>query len=481
MSASPTEGSPSVLWICTDQHRFDTLGCAGADFIDTPHIDALAADGVRFDRAYCQAPVCTPSRASFLTGRYPSATNVRTNGQPIPRSERLVTAMLAEEGYHCGLAGKLHISPTNAPEEYPPHTNEPARRIEDGYGTFRWAPAHYMDVPGNEYRAWLRDRGLDYDQDPHSDTEHVSIGPDADHQHTTWCADRAIDFLRHRSDADAPWLFSLNFLDPHHPWDPAPAYLDKYEQRLDDLPTPNYEPGELDDKPTIQRLNTEPEFAGMDEHDHRMRWAATCAMVDLIDDQVGRILETLDATGQRDDTIVVFMADHGELHGDHGNYRKGPYFYEPSVRVPLLFSGPGIESGVETDALVELLDIAPTLLSAADIDPPLGMQGQSLWPVLAGDRDDHRADVYCSHLAAQSPHELDSPRLHSMLRTPQYKLVRHHGTDEGELYDLDADPKETHNRFEDPEYHDVRLELTTRMTDRMAATADPEPENTGRW
>lgn len=219
----------------------------------------------------------------------------------------------------------------------------------------------------------------------------------------------------------------------------------------------------------------------MSETDHRMRWAATYAMVELIDDQVGRMRTTLEETGQLDNTIVVFMADHGELHGDHGNNSKGPYFYEPSGRVPLLFAGPDIEEHVVTDSFVELVDIAPTLLEAAGLDVPLRMQGRSLWPLLTGERDDHRTDVYCEQYAAQSPHELADAGLRTMLRTDRYKLVRHHGTDAGELYDLDADPTETVNRYDDPDYREIQTRLMTRLADRMAGTADPLPENVGTW
>ena len=146
---------PNVLWICTDQQRHDTLGCQGNDFVRTPHLDRLAAGGMRFTRAFSQSPVCTPSRASFLTGRYPRTTRCRQNGQSIPEDEVLVTRLLADAGYTCGLAGKLHLSPC-----HPEVTHGSERRIADGYDEFHWS--HHPspdDWPTNEYFHWLRERG----------------------------------------------------------------------------------------------------------------------------------------------------------------------------------------------------------------------------------------------------------------------------------------------------------------------------------
>jgi choline-sulfatase len=479
----PDRDRPNVLWICTDQQRFDTLGCYGNDHVDTPNIDRLAERGTRFERAYCQSTVCAPSRASFLTGRYPRTTGVRQNGQSMPDDERLVTRELADRGYTCGLAGKLHISACNPTKDRDPATE---RRVDDGYHEFNWSHDTGAGWPTNEYRRWLADRGVEYQQTDFDHAGHVQVGPDAENHQTTWCAERAVSFVESAADFDAPWLYSVNPFDPHHPFDPPRAYLEQYLDDLTDIPEPNYDPGELDEKSPFQRIdhrgayNKEMyEVPEMGARDHRLVRAAYYAMVDLIDDQVGRILDTLDRTGQREDTLVVFTSDHGELLGDHGVYLKGPHFYEPSVRVPLIVAGPGVDAR-ETDAMVELVDLAPTLVEAASAPVPEGMQGESLWPLLRGETDGWRDSVYCEYYNAMSWHE-NPKAFATMVRTDEAKLVQYHGIDGGELYDLAADPDERHNLWTDPDSQDRKVDLLATLTDRMAETADPLPEREAPW
>lgn len=475
---------PNVLWICTDQQRFDSLGCYGNEYVDTPNIDRLAERGVQFDRAFCQSPICAPSRASFLTGRYPRTTGVRQNGQQIPESETLVTKTLADDGYTCGLAGKLHIGPCNPRADDRPMME---RRIDDGYAEFHWSHDPNRTWPTNEYRQWLRERGEEYDPTPHPDSEHVETGVAPENMQTTWCAQKAINFVEEAADFEHPWLYSVNFFDPHHPFVAPEEYLERYEAILDELPLPEYEEGELDDKPDFHEdyhrgAYRNPDmypFAEMDETDHRLLRAAHWAMVDLIDDQVGRLLDALERSGQREDTLVIFMSDHGELLGDNGAYLKGPFFYEQSVRVPLIASMPGeIREGATSDALVELVDLAPTLLDAAGVEREPGMQGESLWPMLTGeaDLDDHRDAVYAECYNAPGAHWDETRQYATMIRTDRYKLVKLHGEDTGELYDLEADPTETNNRWDDPEYADRKTQLLSALTDQMAWTADPLPE-----
>jgi arylsulfatase A-like enzyme len=483
-----SNSQPNVLWICTDQQRFDTLGCYGNEHVETGNLDRLAAEGVRFDRCYSQSPVCTPSRASFLTGRYPRTTRCRQNGQAIREDETLVTTMLADRGYTCGLSGKLHVAPC-----HPDRTDRPTmeRRIDDGYADFHWSHSASPLWPTNEYHQWLNERGREYERTPARDSEYVHTSMPAEHHQTTWCVQKAVDFVERNADFDRPWLFSVNPFDPHHAFDPPEEYLEAYLDRLDELPLPNYVPGELEDKPAFQRQDHEgaynqPDnfpYPEMDEADHRLVRAAYWAMIGLIDDQVGRLLAALDRTDQREDTLVIFTSDHGEMLGDHGIYLKGPYFYEPAVRVPLVVSGPGLPRGEATDALVELTDLAPTLLHAAGERPPPGMQGRSLWPRLAGDRslDDHRESVYCEYYNAMPWHDDPVSPYGTMLRTDRHKLVAMHRLETGELYDLDADPGETTNRWDDPAYESVKADLLGRLATRMAETVDPLPERQSNW
>lgn len=227
---------PNVLWICTDQQRFDTLGCYSNDFVETPNIDALADEGVCFERAYSQSPVCTPSRASFLTGRYPRTTGVRGNGHPIPDDETLVTHRLADEGYCCGLSGKLHIRPCHPNAKDLPLGES---RIDDGYSDFQWSHGTEYPSPANEYQSWLAEQGVEYEEEPIEGCEHATYGMPAEYHQTTWCMQRASSFIERAAEFNRPWLYSVNPFDPHHAFVAPDGYLQRYLNRLDDIPLPN--------------------------------------------------------------------------------------------------------------------------------------------------------------------------------------------------------------------------------------------------
>lgn len=468
---------PNILWICTDQQRPDTLGCYDNPWVKTPNLDALAKRGMLFEKAFAQSPVCSPSRASFLTGRYPRTCRCRQNGQAIPADEVPVTRLLDEAGYRCGLAGKLHLSPC-----HPKVAPEMERRIEDGYEVFHWSH-HPMGGWGNHnaYWAWLEQQGQTYTTRGHPECRLIGEGMPAEYHQTTWCADRAIDHINEARQDKRPWLFSVNFFDPHHGFDPPASHLARYADFIDDLPLPEYHDGELENKSSFQHLDHAGAYnkpgsyawSSMTSRDHRWVKAAYYAMIDLIDEQVGRILDALERSGQIDNTLIIFMSDHGEMLGDHGIYLKGPYFYDPAIQVPLIVAGPGVKPG-STKALVELVDIAPTLLETAGLPRHNGMQGLSLWPLLHDPADPHRDSVYCEYYNAMPWHKKPEAHL-TMVRTDRFKLTVNHSENSGELYALDSDPGETNNRWNDPALTAIQSELLLQLTHRMAWTADPLP------
>ncbi|MHC4875875.1 MAG: sulfatase family protein [Planctomycetota bacterium] len=466
---------PNILWLCTDQQRYDTIRSLGNELIRTPNIDSLVENGVAFTQAYCQSPVCTPSRASFLTGRYPRTTRCRQNGQKIPADEVLVSRMFADAGYRCGLAGKLHLASCS--------DGKVESRIDDGYHDFHWSHHPQPDWPENAYTQWLSSKGQSWEQlYTGPSTGYVKEGVLAEHHQTTWCAEMTCDFIR--GNTGRPWFFSFNCFDPHHPFDPPPEYLAKYNPA--DMPLPKRRDGELASKTTFQQLDSEwahnspGEFhtGAMTDDDRRQVTAAYYAMCELIDDQVGRILQTLDETGQRDNTIVIFMSDHGEMLGDHDIYFKGPHFYDEAIRVPLVISCPQrFQSGLKVNGLTELLDLTPTLLEAAGLDVPSRVQGRSLIPHLTGnaDPDRHRDHVFCEYYNSWT----HSDAYGTMLRTDRAKIVVYHGTNQGELYDLESDPDEFTNLWDSPEHQSLKLEMMQRCFDASVLSMDPDPPRLG--
>lgn len=491
-------GRPNILWICTDQQRFDTIEALGNPHIRTPNLDRLAASGVAFANVYCQSPICTPSRASFLTGCYPSTIHDNRNGGawfPPESVRRLISRILAGTGYDCGLAGKLHLASCQ---------NRPEPRVDDGYRMFKWSHQPMPSPawpPGTEaYQDWLRGQGVDWAKE--FGARKLSGWPDAyqagisaKYDQTTWCAEEAMAFLR--EPRKTPWLMSVNPFSPHpvfpaqtreqqrlaeqrknltHPpprFFAAPEYLER--MKPEQMPLPVFQPSDLD---TFHQLG------GVDhqtttplqpaEYPARHMKAAYYASVELIDAQVGRLLDTLDETGQRDNTIVVFHSDHGEMLGDHGLVGKGCRFYEGAVHVPLLVSWPArFRRGVICDALVELTDIVPTLLESVGLPQPEYVQGRSLVPYLTGGAPDRpRRFVRCEYYDA-----IRMPRASraNMLFDGRWKLVVYHGQGLGELYDLKEDPGEFHNRWAEPAARQVKADLIARLLDDLALSADPGP------
>lgn len=465
---------PNILWFCTDQQRFDTIGALNNPYIRTPNLDRLVREGVAFTRAYAQATVCSPSRASFLTGRYPRTTRVTKNGAPyFPQDEVLVTKLLADAGYDCGLIGKLHLS--GIIDRIEP-------RNDDGYRVFKWSPAQRDAWPiGHDYQVWLREQGVDWK----TVYQGRNGGVDTPYHQTTWATEEAIKFIRHNS--QEPWLLSVNVYDPHEPFDPPKEYRDRY--RAEDMPLPKWKEGELANKPRIQQEDyvrggqggVGPSVANMTDREKQEYVADYYAMIELVDDNIGKLLDTLEQTGQRENTLIVFMSDHGEMLGDHGLILKGAHFYEGLVHVPLIMSWPGrLQENLVSDALVELVDIAPTLLELAGLDVPYYMQGKSLLPILEGKADPHyhKDSVYCEYYySLLGSHDNVYA---TMYYDGRYKLVVYHGEEVGELYDHEKDPDEFDNLWDRPDMLEKKLELMKKSFDASVFTVDPKPPLTMR-
>ncbi len=472
---------PNILWICTDQQRYDTIAALGNPYVSTPHLDQLAREGVAFERAYCQSPICTPSRASFLTGMYPSSLRVNRNGNPtFPDFPPLITKTLADHGYICGLIGKLHLTSAYGRIE---------ERADDGYAYWQYSHAPRDDWhSGHDYADWVRSRGAEL-----GELIQDAAGVPAELHQTTWCAEKTIEFIR--QNRSRPWLASVNIYDPHPPFNPPQAYRDLFDRghvkpplfRESDLAqqaklagiafqSQGRRPEHLDIKSPILPQSARPgldeaETAG--ERDAHSLIAAYYAMIKLIDDQMARIMEALEASGQRDNTVIIFTSDHGEALGDHGLIQKGCRFYEGLVRVPLIWSWRGhFVADVRSPALVELSDIVPTLLELAGLPRPDYLSGQSLLPILTGQcsPDRHRDYVRCEYIDA-----LDLPAYSAatMYYDGRYKITVYHSHQLGELYDLAEDPNEFNDLWDSPNHQSLKLDLLRRSFDATLLSLYP--------
>jgi arylsulfatase len=464
---------PNVLWYCADQQRYDTIRALGNPHVNTPNLDRLATEGVAFERAYCQSPICTPSRASFLTGKYPSTVHVNTNGnQAFPPGERLVTRRLADAGYRCGLAGKLHLAGAY-------HGRE--ARVDDGYSLFEYSHAPRDDWPvGHSYADWLRAQGVDagallalrrgHPADLIEPTAQSDNVPPHLHQ-THWCSEKAIEFIS--QPRDGPWLMSVNPYDPHPPYNPPFEYYRRYDPAA--LPGPRFRPSDLAHQKKLAGVDFQSPSLPPESFEGRKVQAAYYAMVEQVDHELGRILDALDRAGQAENTVVVFMSDHGEAMGDHGLVHKGCRFFDGLTRVPLLFRWPGrFRAGLRASALVELTDVMPTLMELAGLPLPEGTQGRSLLPILTGraPADRHRDHVRCEYYNAVG---LPDQSFGTMYRDERWKLNVYHRHGLGELYDMVADPDEHDSLWDSPAHQSIKAELLQRAYDAQVAALDYGP------
>lgn len=479
---------PNIIVVTTDQQRTDTLGCYGSSFVRTPNIDGLARQGMRFDRAYTCSPVCTPSRVSLFSGQLPSRHGAWNVGVNYRGGDLALPRQLCDAGYQTHNIGKAHfqafgggfdesIESLGAWQKRFPAFNGPYF----GFEKVELSLGHTTFGVAGHYGAWVRDQvtraQFDEFHRAKNNGEFYFGGNAFDWSMPTrlhssvWTADRVISFLKSR-DTNRPFMLAIGFQDPHHPH----ALPHDFHDRVDPaaVPLPDFTPGELDDKPPHfgqahrGELETSPfrgdyqvagqsgsiDYRKVSESQARAGRAYYHSMVQLIDAQMGRILATLDELNLTQNTIVVFTTDHGEMLGDHGLWMKGPFHYEQLVRVPLIVRWPGaLRAGRATSSLYSHVDLTPTLLSAAGVKAATPMDGVDLTPLLRGDAEQVRevAIVEC----------VDDPRCLRLKTavTQTRKLTWYAGQTFGELYDLEKDPAEKINRWNDPAYAADRASL----------------------
>ncbi|HET6874754.1 MAG TPA: sulfatase-like hydrolase/transferase [Acidimicrobiales bacterium] len=494
-----------ILFVTTDQQRFDALGCNGGLIARTPVADRLAAEGINYTRAVNQNVVCMPARSTMITGQYPRTHGVYANGVPLPADAPSIAAYLNDHGYRTGLFGKAHFEPGMDLEGRWPE-NRFAR--EGTYGPHRGFErlelAMHGPLPLWHYGVWIRQQPGQHEKDFYQlfdggglngsgggDTGacQVKVNPvPRDLYHTDWVADRTISWLE-SLDSDDDWFCWMSFPDPHHPWDPPASELKRVPWR--DLDLPDGHPGSpeecrriLAQKPrhwlayydgSHSNLEGGPaDFvpANMTHDQVREINAFTHVENELIDEALGRVLSAIERRGWTGDTDVIFTTDHGELQGDFGLLFKGPYHCDALMRLPMIWRpapSAGVAPAVVTDPVGQL-DLAPTFAGIAGLPVPEWVEGA---PLPTGDGQG-RERVICEW---ESQFETEDLHLSTLYRdgwvVTEYGPGGGYDGSEGELYNLADDPHQWENRWDDPATKALREDLLADLHDHLPPPRQP--------
>lgn len=453
-----TEPRPNIVFIITDQQRYDTVAAAGFGHMITPNLDRLVNEGVLFSSMYVTAPSCAPSRASLFTGLYPHTTGVFRNDE---RWTHTWVQQLADAGYRTVNVGKMHTSPFEAPYGFHErHVTENKDRAHpalpyflDNWDKALWSRGH--EKPSRityrrrgDYRDSLGAFVWDLPADLHSDNFVPGL---AAHWIDTWRG-------------DGPFFLQVGIPGPHPPYDPTQDALDLYDGRA--VPMPLVDRASIGAEPAPLKALRGEHLAN--DHDavvhlddatdaqERRRRVHYYANVTMIDRQVGLLVEALGRQGVLQDTVIVFTSDHGDCLGDHGHSQKWT-MYEESVHVPAIVWSPGrVAAGRRVDDLVSLFDLGPTVLELAGLQPPRWMEARSLLPYLVDQGMAGRPYVFAEHAGDMI---LRGTEFMTMIRDSRWKLVHFVDSDEGQLFDLHADPHELRSLWDDPAHQAVRRAL----------------------
>lgn len=447
---------PNILVIMADQLAPQALPCYGHGLVDAPHIAALADRGVLFENAYTNFPLCVPSRASMMAGRYANAIEVWDNATEFPASTPTIAHYLRSRGYAATLCGKMHFI---GPDQM--HGFE-QRLVTDVYpSNFAWTP-DWTEGPHN------RPTGINMRAVVESGTCQRSLQIDYDDEVEFFAVQKIYDLVRFAE--NQPFFLTVSFTHPHSPFITKHEYWDRY--RHDDIDMPKVAPIGHNEQDEMSRWLHYAHGGDLDdvteEHVRNARHAYY-GMVSYVDDKVGRIVGTLEEVGLADNTVIVFLADHGEMLGERGAWYK-QYFYEWSARVPLIVSFPQRFTSRRVSELVSLADLLPTAMDiatgGAGWEPVSALDGRSLVPLLDGDGAGWD-DVVVSEYTGEGT---CAPC--RMLRRGRHKLIYTHGHPDL-LYDLAQDPDELTNLAEDPRHAETLAGLRAELLKDW----DPEAVN----
>jgi len=461
---------PNVLVFMTDHQRSDTVLAEHPAV--TPNVDRFAGEGVTFANAFCPTPHCCPSRATFHSGLYPSRHGVWNNvcnGQALSAGlspgVRLWSEDLAEAGYDLHYSGKWHVSV----EEFPRDRGWTEHFMSEGAGTYHGATwGQFEKVAGEEEPT---ERGEGEILRPGYGTYRLyGTGGDEGNAHDETAVARGVEALESLRGSSDPWCLYVGAIAPHDPYDVPQRFLDLYD--LDDIPLPASYTDDLKDKPRVYERMREMRFGQLSPREVREGIRHYWAFCSYLDELFGRLLVSLDETGMREDTLVLYCADHGDYCGEHGLFAKGIPCFRGAYNVPAVMRWPaGIaEPGRRMEELVSLADMGPTFLDAAGIPGERHFTGESLLPFLRGEEPARwREDIHTQCNGVELYYTQRS------VTTREHKYV-FNGFDQDELYDLRTDPDEMRNVAHDPAYAEAKRDLCGRMW-RFARQEDDSATN----
>ena len=504
---------PNVLIFCVDEMRADHMGCAGNHVVQTPNLDRLASRGTLFSRSYCNNPICMPARACMFTGLLPRDHGVRVNGQALRSDLPTLPQVLAEHSYWTHAAGKLHLTPwvpavggdighlhpivPPDPEKYP----ESLAVWRDGVMTDFPVPYYgfqsidfiggHVSYAYGEYSKWLVEKG----GDPSLLTPERALTPPSGAPQTYQCAmpeelhynryiaDSTISLIEEHTQTERPFFAWCSFPDPHVPIASPRPYCDQYSPEDVDLPARRE--GEVAQLPPYyaQVLNGNLKPNGSDNtgitDDHwRDMIAMTYGMVTHIDTEIGRVLSALDQHNLWDNTLVIFLGDHGDMLGDHGLIWKGPYTFRGCINIPTIVAAPDMPAGQVNDALIAQIDLLPSVLDLTGVPMPGRNWALTQTPFERGSVMDLHPYPGISWIPLVSGKTLsvrdtviienDDPTTGYRIRclvTERYRLTIYPGTQHGELFDLHEDPWELHNLWYEYPCQQLKSELLATLLD----------------
>ena len=432
---------PNVLLLVTDQHNYKVCGFMGDEKACTPNIDKIASDGIVFERSYCQSPVCTASRASFLTGKYVSGIGCWNNHWPIFPEHKTIAHLMADSGYETCLVGKMHFG---GKDQYQGFMHRPYGDLKHGLGHQSDPIDFFPTFPG------VREAG-------------ISEIPESMQQETVVAVESAAFVENHVSNnPEKPWFLCSSFTKPHAPFAVPARYFNKYNGKIKS-------PGlkESDQAASHPYIRNEVVNYGLDEvtkEQEDRAVAAYYACMEYVDDCIGLLLWRLEKAGQLDNTIIIYTTDHGEMLSNHGLWGKANY-YEESLRVPFVMSGPDIPKGIRSDELVGLIDLLPTICDYTEVNTPNKIDGMSLRPVIeniieSGGFRDYIISEYYGMASLTGPYitgkKGDSMRA---LCTRNGKYVNVHKYD-NLYFDHLTDPDEIKNKINNPVFKDEIARLS---------------------